>query len=325
VINAPTSPTMMLNQHRYRPMGVSDLFDEAFDLYKSNFLLFLGASAIAYVPLQAVLLYFLTPSLNAWGQESQSSNVGFDQAMQFLSRQFVSYSSIFAVYSVLYVIFSAPTVFVIGQRYLGRDVTIGQAYFEAIRRAFSVIVGVIVAGIPIAIGSAFCLFPGMAVLCRWLCLPQVLVLERRMSPFAAIARANRLGREQFWRCAGVLTMLSFVSIAISLAFEAVLYLLLTFVPLGSLPGLGDTATQMNIANQVAGTVSTLLVTPFMWAVLTVVYYDIRIRQEGYDMEIIAEQLGLEIRRDAVAMPSATAPLGPAKRRFWQRPRKGAKS
>jgi len=43
----------------------------------------------------------------------------------------------------------------------------------------------------------------------------------------------------------------------------------------------------------AGAVSAILTRPFQAAVTTILYYDLRVRHEGYDVELLAEQLGIE--------------------------------
>jgi hypothetical protein len=52
----------------------------------------------------------------------------------------------------------------------------------------------------------------------------------------------------------------------------------------------------------AAAVSSLLTQPFHAAVVTVLYYDLRVRHEGYDIALLAEQLGIEL----ASLPAGTA-------------------
>jgi hypothetical protein len=62
----------------------------------------------------------------------------------------------------------------------------------------------------------------------------------------------------------------------------------------------------------ASAVASILTQPFHAAVTTVLYYDLRVRHEGYDVALLAEQLGLEhVAPTAVALPGGGfAGVGP---------------
>jgi len=51
-------------------------------------------------------------------------------------------------------------------------------------------------------------------------------------------------------------------------------------------------------------VSAVLTRPFSAAIRTILYYDLRVRHEGYDVELLAQQLGIA----AADLPAS--PLGP---------------
>jgi hypothetical protein len=53
----------------------------------------------------------------------------------------------------------------------------------------------------------------------------------------------------------------------------------------------------------ANAVAEILTRPFYAAVTTVVYYDLRVRHEGFDVVLLAEQLGIRA-------PEFPAPAGP---------------
>ena len=48
-----------------------------------------------------------------------------------------------------------------------------------------------------------------------------------------------------------------------------------------------------IISVASGIISGVVLQPFSASVVTVLYYDLRIRKEGYDLELLADQLGLE--------------------------------
>ena len=50
----------------------------------------------------------------------------------------------------------------------------------------------------------------------------------------------------------------------------------------------------------SGVIATVITEPFRAATTTLLYYDLRVRREGYDLHVLADQLGL---------PSASMPAG----------------
>ncbi len=57
-------------------------------------------------------------------------------------------------------------------------------------------------------------------------------------------------------------------------------------------------------------ISTVIAQPFHAAMLTILYYDLRVRHEGYDLQVLAEQLGLpEVAAAAAAAQWAPSPAG----------------
>ena len=51
-----------MNGMRLRPLGMGDIFDEGFDLYKRNFVFLLLVTAVTVVPVD-ILLAFVGPAL----------------------------------------------------------------------------------------------------------------------------------------------------------------------------------------------------------------------------------------------------------------------
>ena len=70
------------------------------------------------------------------------------------------------------------------------------------------------------------------------------------------------------------------------------------------PGLLATATGSQIGQQFAGIVVTVLLTPIYVGALTALYYDLRIRKEGYDIEVMSQALGVASAPDAADLPLA---------------------
>jgi tetratricopeptide (TPR) repeat protein len=113
---------------------------------------------------------------------------------------------------------------------------------------------------------------------RFLLAPQAVMLERR-SAFASLGRSWRLSSDWFWRIvlAGLATNV-LIGLLIGLPTALVRLLL-------ALSGLSWGSGMLLRGATTVAQVLEALALPFQVAVFTVLFYDIRIRKEGYDLEV----------------------------------------
>jgi len=108
---------------------------------------------------------------------------------------------------------------------------------------------------------------------------QAVVLER-LSPVAALRRSLRLTRGSFWRIVLFYIVIGLVSGILSDI-------------LGLLPGLFVSALPLGtraVIEVLATGVVQIFTSPFILILLTLVYYDIRIRREAFDIEMLAQSI-----------------------------------
>jgi hypothetical protein len=87
-------------------------------------------------------------------------------------------------------------------------------------------------------------------------------------PRAALARSSALVRQNWWRVLGIMLVVGIIAGAISAV-------------LGTIPVVGST-------------IGSILSTPIAVTGATLLYYDLRVRKEGYTLEALAEELGTKI-------------------------------
>lgn len=147
-----------------------------------------------------------------------------------------------------------------------------------------------------AIGVSFLLLFGSIILflvvlafmyVRILFTSQAVIAENK-GPIEAIKRSWNLTKGYFWRTFGIFLLI------------ALLAALIQFVPSGILGAIAGALTvrsgtipdpvQQTILTSVIGAITSLLVTPFSLVAYTLMYYDLRIRKEGFDLEQQARAL-----------------------------------
>jgi hypothetical protein len=118
-----------------------------------------------------------------------------------------------------------------------------------------------------------------------LAIPAV-VLEPGRSASGALSRSWELTRGSRWRIFGlgiVLFVLLYIPVVAISGLVAVL------VPRGAGPSFAASSTSTIIALAIGGLVQ-LFIYPLFYCVLTVTYYDLRVRKEGFDLELLASSL-----------------------------------
>jgi hypothetical protein len=151
------------------------------------------------------------------------------------------------------------------------------------RRFFAILGAVLMVFIGSTFGLIFCLVPGVWLYISWSVTVPALVVEH-LRAFEAIQRSYRLVRRRFWPVLGVVVLSVLLYGTISYLFSLA-GSLFTFLGDGTSVGIPVAASV------ISSTLSSIVVQPFIAAVLIVLYFDLRVRAEGYDLRLMATELG----------------------------------
>jgi uncharacterized membrane protein len=182
--------------------------------------------------------------------------------------------------------------------YLKRTITAGQVFNEGLRAAPRIIgaglavfvlvmalwvvlaIAMVVAnqGLAVALGILFGLVATVYIFASTLVTPVVATLEG-LGPIAAIRRSFRLSTGNRWRIIGLQLLL--------LVLNAVIGALLSAIFLGSF--INDVTTR-TIVQQVANLLTNVAWAPVQWGTFAILYYDLRVRHEAFDLQLAAESL-----------------------------------
>ena len=245
-----------------RPLSVGEILDVSFTLYRRHFAT-LGTVAVVCSGLPVLLSLYIEAS---------------GGVLQNLSLTLVYY----VVFTVLSSIATAATVFVVSASYLGQPLKAAGALRRATPLLGRLIVCSLLLAIVVGFGFLFFMIPGIVLLCGLVLAFPSLVLEPGSSPTGALSRSWSLTRGSRWRMLGLLATLVILLYVPIIAIGAIATVVLPAGGTGSLtPGL------MTLA--VVGVLQMLLY-PLLYCVLTVAYYDLRVRKEGFDLEVLASTL-----------------------------------
>ncbi len=186
---------------------------------------------------------------------------------------------------VLNLIATGATVFVVSESYLGRPISAR----EALRRATPYIGRILVCSLLMAfvvgLGFLFFVIPGFMLGVGLALTIPVVVIEPRTGASAALSRSWELTRGARWRIFGLgLTLLVLLYVPV----VAVTGLFAVVLPATG-GGFGPASLGAIVAIAIGGLVQ-MFIYPLFYCVLTVTYYDLRVRKEGFDLELLASTL-----------------------------------
>ena len=171
----------------------------------------------------------------------------------------------------------------VGSAYVGRDVTAGESFRFGLGKVHSVLWIMILFTLGIAVGFLLLILPGIWLMVAWAFALPALVFEG-VRGSKALGRSFGLVRKHWWHAFGAL-LLGYV-----LIFVVQLLLPLLVGAIGS--SIDDVILYNGLLDIVLGLLN-LFVFPFFAALLTVIYYDLRVRKEGYDVQLLTQELSGE--------------------------------
>jgi hypothetical protein len=190
---------------------------------------------------------------------------------------------------ILQPIGTAAILHIIAQEFVDRSVTIGEAFSFAFRRFGRLLGASILAGLVIGIGFVLCVVPGFIFWMWYAFVAQVVVVEG-LGGSDALSRSKDLTEGYRGRVFGLIML----TVVIGMIFGIGAGVLELVVPpveqVFTDAGFRQIFHYRNYAiNVVVKQLVQILVATFQAVCLTLCYFDLRIRKEGYDLELAAQQ------------------------------------
>lgn len=248
--------------HVLRPLSLGQLLDETFNLYRRNFLLFVGISAIPNLALLALQLGLGTAA--------------FSQSTDFVLASLTSLGSWFAALFAGSIV-AAATTFAVSDIYLETPTSIMACFSRVSGKTVRVAYVSFITSLIIGIGFAFCIVPGVYLAGRYgLAVPAV-VLEK-ITGNQSLSRSSALTQDFVWRVILVYFLTAIFAMIMAVTLGG------TVSVLGSLIFHGDGIVSHPALQDIITTFSAILFGPVSAIALTLVYYDQRVRREAFDIE-----------------------------------------
>jgi hypothetical protein len=278
-----------------RPLGVGEILDVAINICVRHAGTLLRLVLLIVLPVQALttlVTLSLTDEVIEPTEGGEENTVTFGDDVWLGVAGFV----VIAVLTLLASAFATAACFrAISEAYLGRNPSWRDSLPFAARRFHSVLWVVVLSAIGVGLGALLLLVGAIAFYVFWsVAVPVVLAEDRRGTK--ALARSWSLVRGRWWPAFGVLALGAILGGVLGYGVGVVLDIV---VPTED-GSVGDI-----LVASFGEFVGAAVTTPLTAAFTVVLYFDLRVRKEGYDLQLLAEGLGGAGESTTAAAPSAT--------------------
>jgi hypothetical protein len=283
-----------------RPLGIGEILDVAIKITLRNWKTLIGLVALIVAPIQAVVALV---GLSLMDEDAFTSVDGQTVDSGEVGTFFAGIGIIVVLSGLSWLLSTAVAFRAVVEAYLGRRSSWRSSLGFVARRLHSLLWLTIVQAVLLVLGFLACIVPGIWLWVSWSVAIPVLFTED-VRGFKALGRSFRLVRGRWWPAFG-LVLLGFLLTSIVGGLVQAIFSALFFV--------AESDFALFLTDMLGGSLSSILTTPFLAAVITVLYVDLRVRKEGFDLQLLAERIGAgEEEREGAPMllPPPVAPPAP---------------
>lgn len=257
-------------------MSIGELLDRTFSIYRDSFLLWIG---IVVVP----QLFYFAVNLMSHAMQATGRTAAVVASLALIGVGWL-------VYWVTVTISQAAVVSAVSDRYLGGAPTVRSSYAGVTPRFWAVVGLSLISGIAIIVGAMMCLLPGLIMAVFFALSMPVLIVERA-DIGGAIERSFSLAKEAWPKLLLVYLLYGVLLLAAGMA--------------GGVLGAMTAVDQRHLflwaaLEALVGFLLNTLVMPWVQIAVTLVYFDQRIRREGFDLQMLIA--GLDVQAASAPAP-----------------------
>jgi hypothetical protein len=270
-----------------RPLSLGEILDRTFSLYRRHFALFLGITALPHLLILALnlgqTLLMKMPAVVTkppFGAQLQARGGGGLMAFGI-----VGLLVGVVVYLVAYLFSQGGTIYAVSELYLGRTITIGASLRRVWGQLANLFGVTLLNGLAVMGAMIFLIIPGIYVGCRLItCVPAALLED--LGARESLERSFQLTKDNAGR-AFVIYLLYFV-----LLYAAMFLFMIPFGIAVALAAKDPSMLRLSMGlMQVGQFLAGVLVGPFLLIATSVFYYDLRVRKEAFDLQLMMNPSG----------------------------------
>jgi hypothetical protein len=259
-------------------MTLGELLDRTFHLYRRHFVVFVGIMALPQLLMLALQL--------AQPQAGPPAGTLAETLAQ-LGQLFLWLIGTFAVAIVVGSAAQGATVVAVSELHLGRPTGIRQAY-GVIWHRLPLLCGLAVLfGLAVGVGLLLFIIPGVLVALAWALLVPVTVIEKT-GIGETTTRSSFLTRGYRGRIFVTFALYIVLSMVIAGIWQIPIFVATIAAIRAGTPG--ELPTWARLLGPIGGFITQSLAGPLLTIAMSLIYYDLRVRKEGFDLEHLMAQL-----------------------------------
>ncbi|MGH8993954.1 MAG: hypothetical protein ACRDZ7_20785 [Acidimicrobiia bacterium] len=273
-----------------RPLSVGEILDISLKIWRRHFLALARVVFFVVAPVQLLSTLLLASAIpdsdlffdpgsfdTTTGEPPPFSDFDGGDAAAF----FAALGLVMLLSGLGFVLSSAAALRAVTVAYLGGTPDWKESLRLALHRLGPLVWLSILMGVGLTVGFALCLVPGVWLAVGW-SLALVALLAEEQSATGALRRSYRLVKGRWWATFGVLLIALLLNMVVDQIVSIPFAIGSIFSPNSGL-GFGLSA--------LANIISDVITTPFVAAVFVLVYFDLRVRKEGFDLALLAQAMG----------------------------------
>lgn len=280
-----------------RPLGVGELLDVALKIVWRNAGTLVRVVIFVVLPVQVVTA-LLAASASPSSLNTQSGRFGAGQAFNSSdAKALVGYGVVSVVLSFISSSLASGACFrAIASAYLGERTSWKSSLAYALKHLHSIMWISFLSSLLAGLALIACIIPGVYLWTTFaVAVPALLTEGVRGSK--ALGRSRALVKGFWWRVFGVVVLGYLLSSILGGAIQGAVVAVSTVQS-------GQATVVGVVVNIVAGTLSSVVTTPFVAAFVTVLYFDLRVRKEAFDLQLLAQRIGVDPPAGALLAPAA---------------------
>jgi hypothetical protein len=262
-----------------RPRGIGEILDSAVALYRARFTKLLLVAATVVIPVQilsALVLLSAEPkgfSLNVTGTVTPQYDTS-SFAVRFAATVVVAVVGILSTALIV-----AVCTRIVADAYIDRTSETRDAVRSVRPRVFAIIGTSLLVLISEAVGVVFCFVGVLVPLTLFAVAVPVLILEG-VGVSAAIGRSVTLTRPHIMHVLGMVITAQLLAGILNAGLALAAHLVVRS---------GGSTVAVVVGQGIANTIAGVLTTPFVATAVVVLYFDLRIRDEAFDVQLLMQR------------------------------------
>jgi len=273
-----------------RPLGIGEILDVGIKITIRHWWTLARAVLVVVIPLQLVAVVVdVSASGGVVTTGGETGTIDEDEIWTVVAAGLVA----LALTLLAQTIATGACFKAVADAYLGRVPSWRRSLGEVLRRLHSIVWVSILSFVLALLGFVACIAPGVWLYISWAVAVPALLTEG-VKGRRALGRSFRLVKGFWWRAFAIVVLGSVLGSILELAIGGVL-------------GAISFATQSDVVDIVTSVLSAVIAgaitTPFIAAVTIVLYVDLRVRKEGFDLALLVSGFG-DPEQGALIVPPA---------------------